>query len=291
MEALEGKALPKSARVQIQVVLYRSARWLPQLMTGLRHLIPPAGGFSVALWDNDPLPETEAAVAAAAAGLATTYTASPQGNVGFGTAHNALAARAESEYLLLLNPDALPQYDCLEQLVAAAERDPGAALIEAAQFPVEHPKAYDPASLETDWCSAACLLVRRLAFRELGGFDQALFLYCEDVDLSWRAWLAGWRCLYVPSARCLHITESQDLAKDRSAETFHSHLGHLYLRRKYFGQEAVAEYQAALREHLAPAALAEILERFSALPQDRVDRADNSHIMLAPGEVYAQRRW
>ena len=281
------------ARVQVQVVLHHSQRWLPQLMAGLGQLAPIEGGLAVAFWDNDPTMGSAAAQLAVGLSPSFVYLPSPQGNIGFGAAHNALAERApaECEYLLLLNPDAVPQYDCLQQLLATAERDPKAALIEAAQFPIEHPKAYDPASLETNWCTAACVLVRKQAFLELGGFDPGLFLYCEDVDLSWRAWLAGWHCLYVLGARCLHVTEAQDLAKDRSAEAFHSHVGHLYLRRKYFGEEAVAEYQGALREHLAPSAVEQILARFAALPQARVGRGDDPHIVLTPGEVYAQRRW
>ncbi len=291
VEAVAGSSGVEPARVQIQVVLYRSGRWLPRLLTGLRHLLPTTGGFTVSFWDNSPEAEAESAVANS--GLNATYHPSPSGNIGFGAAHNQMAARAADpcEYLLLLNPDAVPHYDCLRELVTVAEREPRAALVEAAQFPIEHPKSYDPATLETDWCSAACLLVRRPHFLELGGFDPALFLYCEDVDLSWRAWLGGWRCLYVPSARCLHVTEGQDLTKDRSAEGFPSHLGHLYLRRKYFGEAAVEEYRGALEERLAPTLVGRILEEFGRLPQTKLERSGNPHIMLTPGEIYAQRRW
>jgi N-acetylglucosaminyl-diphospho-decaprenol L-rhamnosyltransferase len=185
----------------------------------------------------------------------------------------------------------VPHYDCLERLVAAAERDTRAALIEAAQFPIEHPKAYDPVTLETNWCSAACLLIRRDAFLELGGFDEGLFLYCEDVDLSWRAWLAGWRCLYVQGARCLHVTEDQDLAKARSAELLHSAVGHLYLRRKCFGDEAAVEYREELRQHLAPRAVEEILALFDGLPRTTVDGGQDPHIVLQPEGIYAATRW
>ena len=287
-----GAAGTQSARVQVQVVLYRSERWVPQLLAGLRHLTAPPGGLRVALWDNEPRPGTASAVADAGT-AGTIYQVSPAGNVGFGAAHNALAAQAPDgcEYLLVLNPDAVPHYDCLERLVGVAESDPRAALIEAAQFPIAHPKAYDPASRETNWCSAACLLIRRSAFLELGGFDEALFLYCEDVDLSWRAWLAGWRCLYVPEARCLHVTEGQDLAKDRSQEVFHSHLGHLYLRRKYFGEEAAAEYAQQLRARLAPSLADRVLERLTSMPVPQTSAARDPHIILHSGEVYAERRW
>lgn len=284
--------LVESARVQGQVVLYQSQRWLPKLMAGLRQLVVPPGGLRLAIWDNDPQPGTADVIAEMGGGMAT-YHPSSTGNLGFGAAHNALAALAppECEYLLLLNPDAVPHYDCLARLVEVGDRSPAAALIEAAQFPIEHPKAYDPDTRETNWSSAACLLVRRSAFLELGGFDEAIFLYGEDVDLSWRAWLAGWRCLYVPEARCVHVTEDQDLVKDRSKEVLNSHLGHLYLRRKYFGTQAAAAYEEQLSSHLAPSLLTQIRERLGAMPDGEVPHAENPHITLLGGEVYAERRW
>jgi GT2 family glycosyltransferase len=53
-------------------------------------------------------------------------------------------------------------------------------------------------------CGGACLFNGR-ALRELGGFDEDFFCYHEDVDWSLRAWLAGWRVLYVPGSRMYHL--------------------------------------------------------------------------------------
>jgi len=56
-----------------------------------------------------------------------------------------------------------------------------------------------------DWVSGSCMLVRRNAFEELGGFDESYFMYGEDVDLCWRAHRAGWRVAYVPGACVTHV--------------------------------------------------------------------------------------
>ena len=52
--------------------------------------------------------------------------------------------------------------------------------------------------------SGAAFAITRKLFEALGGFDEAMFLYMEDVDLSWRARLAGWECRYVPSSIVNH---------------------------------------------------------------------------------------
>jgi GT2 family glycosyltransferase len=58
--------------------------------------------------------------------------------------------------------------------------------------------------METASVSGAALMIRRSAWDALGGFDQQIFLYWEDTDLCWRAWLSGMRVLYIPSALIYH---------------------------------------------------------------------------------------
>jgi GT2 family glycosyltransferase len=52
--------------------------------------------------------------------------------------------------------------------------------------------------------SAASMIMPRSIFLALGGFDAEFFAYFEDVDLCWRAWLAGYRVMFVPSSRVYH---------------------------------------------------------------------------------------
>jgi GT2 family glycosyltransferase len=65
---------------------------------------------------------------------------------------------------------------------------------------------------DVDWVMGACMLIRRAAFDEVGGFDEGYFLYWEDADLCHRLRARGARILYVPSARVRH-------AGARSAES------------------------------------------------------------------------
>ena len=61
-----------------------------------------------------------------------------------------------------------------------------------------------PSERPVGWLSGSCLLVRRAAFDEVGGFDERYFMYMEDVDLGDRLGKAGWLNVYVPSAEVLH---------------------------------------------------------------------------------------
>jgi GT2 family glycosyltransferase len=65
--------------------------------------------------------------------------------------------------------------------------------------------------------SAACMLARRSFFEKLGGFDGRLPLGYEDVEICWRAWIQGWKTVYVPTAICWHRVGSSG----RSVEGMH----------------------------------------------------------------------
>ncbi|KAA8968254.1 glycosyltransferase family 2 protein [Mycobacterium sp.] len=61
-----------------------------------------------------------------------------------------------------------------------------------------------PSERPVGWLSGSCLLVRRAAFEQVGGFDERYYMYMEDVDLGDRLGKAGWLNVYVPSAEVLH---------------------------------------------------------------------------------------
>jgi N-acetylglucosaminyl-diphospho-decaprenol L-rhamnosyltransferase len=59
--------------------------------------------------------------------------------------------------------------------------------------------------VEADWISGSCFLARRSALEELGGFDEAYFMYLEDTDLCWRAHHAGWGVGFTGAAAVTHV--------------------------------------------------------------------------------------
>lgn len=283
----------RPVRVGVQVVLHQSGMHLPRLLRALQLLDTADLALTVRVLNNSPGDGCGEVARSAAGRLEVSYLESPRGNIGFGAGHNLLAEDAGDEaFLLLVNPDALPFHDCLQRLVAAAGERPDAGLIEAAQFPLEHQKTYDGVTGVTDWCCATCLLVRVDPFRGLGGFDERLFLYCEDVDLSWRMWATGGECIYVPSAKCIHVSQEEAIGKDRSAELHHMALGDLYLRRKWFDEHDVDEHVHHLEVWFGERIAQQLRAELDAIGAPPTAPPRPPQAVLMPDHInYAPARW
>jgi GT2 family glycosyltransferase len=171
-----------------------------------------------------------------------TYAHFPE-NLGHGGAHNRLYRdAAATDAVLILNPDTCPAPTLLIDLLESLGDSVG--IVEARQLPLEHQKDYDHLTGDTSWASGACSLVRREVFEAIGGFDDdAFFLYCDDVDFSWRARLAGFRVVYEPRATCFHDKKLSAEAKELPSDTevLHSGLAGLLLATKYSRPDLVEE--------------------------------------------------
>jgi GT2 family glycosyltransferase len=158
-------------------------------------------------------------------------------NLGFGRACNLGVRESTGEHILFLNPDAWVDPSCIDHLRRAMQSDPrigwaaprlfypdgrrqfiwaptvgvvGEALrllrnrFERRQW--SHgllPRALRALG-DPGWYTAACALLRRRAWDEVGGFDPGFFLYFEDADLGLRLRQAGWRLAQVAEARAYH---------------------------------------------------------------------------------------
>ncbi|TFC44955.1 glycosyltransferase family 2 protein [Cryobacterium sp. TmT2-59] len=163
-------------------------------------------------------------------------------NLGSAAGHNALAPKAVSDLILILNPDAVVAPDAVEALARVVVGSVGIA--EARQVPLEHPKDYEVATGNTSWASTACALTPRLAFDRVHGFDsKTFFLYCDDVDYSWQLRLAGYRVVYEPAARVFHdkrLTVTADWPAS-SAEVYFSAEAAIFLAHKYSRPDLVSK--------------------------------------------------
>ena len=119
----------------------------------------------------------------------------PIGNVGFGAGHNHLmraAFGAGAALYVAINPDGALHPDAITALVQMVMRTRGKALVEALQFPSEHPKPYDSGTFDTPWVSGACLAIPKGAFEDLGGFRRRVLHVlrgCRPVMACSRSWI------------------------------------------------------------------------------------------------------
>lgn len=149
-------------------------------------------------------------------------------NLGFGGGNNLGVRWASGDYLAFLNPDTVVTPGWLTALVEALEADPTIGLATSQILLMGDPERINacgndihctgltlcrgmgldhttmPDSTEVSAVSGAAFLIRREVFESLGGFDEPFFLYMEDTDLSLRARLAGYRCVYVPTSVVYH---------------------------------------------------------------------------------------
>ena len=151
-------------------------------------------------------------------------------NTGFARGNNiGVRHCAGTEFIALLNPDAFPAPDWLEQLLAAAHGFPAAGAFGSHLVDARDHSRSDGTGDAYHWCGrafrrdhgalvdasqrpaapifspcAAAALYRRSAWEQAGGFDEDFFCYLEDVDLGFRMRLFGWEARHVPAALCYH---------------------------------------------------------------------------------------
>jgi GT2 family glycosyltransferase len=121
-------------------------------------------------------------------------------NIGFAAGANAAAAMGSDPILCFVNPDGRLQDGALEALERALD-DPTVVAAEASQGP--HWDRQPDARGNLDWLAGACFVVRREAFERVGGFDERLFMYAEDIDLSYKLAKIG-QLRFVPDAHFEH---------------------------------------------------------------------------------------
>jgi hypothetical protein len=191
-------------------------------------------------------------------------------NLGHGGGHNRLLAEhATEDATLLVNPDTYLSPWLLTELLEGLA-DPATAVVEARQLPFEHPKHYDPQTGLTGWASGACSLARTTALVEVGGFDaDAFFLHGDDVDLSWRIRLAGYRIRHRPAAVVFHDKALRGgVVAQSTAERVYSAEAAIMLGWKWSRPDVVAHWSRWFAASGDPA-YQEAARRFQARVEER----------------------
>jgi GT2 family glycosyltransferase len=150
-------------------------------------------------------------------------------NLGLTGGNNAGFRAAHGEILISLNNDTESDPRFVEALVEAVREHPQAGIVAAKMRLFDRRDVLhsagdgyrldgipfsrgvwqrDEGQFDTaGWIFGGCggaVAYRRAMLDDVGLFDESFFMYCEDVDLNWRAQLAGWRCWYTPEAVVYH---------------------------------------------------------------------------------------
>jgi GT2 family glycosyltransferase len=136
-----------------------------------------------------------------------TYRIKSEGNIGYTAAMNLLIKSAYTDSTISsfqsANPDGAFHPYFFKYMIPFIKKFPD-SIIESSQFPEEHPKTFDPFTLDTSWASGAASNYSRKIIDEVGFLDENFFMYCEDVDYSWRARLLGFSVKHCPNAKYGH---------------------------------------------------------------------------------------
>jgi GT2 family glycosyltransferase len=233
-------ALPKAVRVSVVVVVYESGPTLAECLAAMS--AQTWRDYEIILVDNASSDRTAQAAAKADPAIRLIENGS---NLGFAAAVNQGAREAHGDWLAFLNPDAFAEPEWLARLVAATETNPGVHCFTSRQLMADDPTKLDglgdvmalagypfrggythpdPGVMEPGWVFSACggaMLIDRELFLKLGGFDERLFCYCEDVDLGYRLRLVGEPTLLVPDAVVRHVGSASTGGRRSDFAVFH----------------------------------------------------------------------
>jgi GT2 family glycosyltransferase len=218
---------------------------------------------------------------------------SKQPNYGFGKGHNEIYRKNKNEYkdlFVILNPDSFLMYDTITQMIKYIEsaKDSNWGLLEMEQFPNEHPKYYDPITLETPWASGSGLVINIEAFESVSMFDENIFMYGEDVDLSASMKKNNYKVLHMPECKFVHLTTDTDISEPSDFVFNHKQAAELYIRYKHGSEEDLETFDSILKANKRN--YNKIKSMYKSMIDDNVERSTLKGF-ISPNQDYTKFRW
>ncbi len=177
-------------------------------------------------------------------------------NTGFCKAVNAGVKASETPYVILLNNDTVPDKDFVRELIKGLDDnadvfscascmltkqdetilDGAGDLYSALGWAFARGKDKKAADYEKQAdifsACAGAAIYRTEVFKSLGMLDEQHFAYLEDMDLGWRARLHGWRSIYIPSAKVVHLGSGTTGSRHNDFKVRLSARNNIYMIRK-----------------------------------------------------------
>ncbi len=251
---------------------------------------------------------------------------------GFSQGCNQGIRRAQSQWILLLNDDAVLLPGCVDMLLQVGEKSPDIGAVQPKVLSAAAPENFDAAGaaggfidryghpfargrlfhcVEEDrgqydteidlfWGAGVCLLIRKRCLDQVGNLDEFFFAHMEEIDFCWRMALVGWRTVFAPKARTLHVGGAT-LARGSARKIFLNHRNGLWMMIKNLSARSlvrVLPFRAILdlaaiafhllngRPKIAAAVLAALGAAVIGLPQVMTSRFKVQKLRTVPdGEL------
>lgn len=269
--------------VSVIIPNYNGLRFLPVCLDALRAQTYPAALTEIILVDDASTDESVPFVRAHYPEVQVVQLAR---NSGLAAGCNAGARAARGELLVMLNNDTEAEPGWLAALVETAQANPAAGAIASKMLLFDRrdtlhnagdlmgadgiPRNRGVWELDTGQyddqpeifggCGGG-VMYRRAAWEGVGGFDERLFMYLEDVDLAWRLQLTGWRAVFAPAARLYHHLSATGggvlasyyvgrntiwvIAKDMPGPLIRRHLGRIVAAQVRITRDALRAWRGA----------------------------------------------
>ncbi|WP_071873423.1 glycosyltransferase family 2 protein [Atopomonas hussainii] len=211
----------------VSIVNYKTPQLVIECINSLKRFAPRLASMRVIVVDNASADDSLALIGAAHSDVQLIDAGD---NLGFAAGNNLALQDCESDYVLLLNSDALVDDGSLDHLLQVMQNNPQVGAVSARvvnaddgqdqDYPARFPSLLemfrralsgpqfpahgqqDPVVMER--LHGACMLIRSKLLNSVGLLDDGFFMYDEDVDWCVRARQQGWQLWLIPQARVLH---------------------------------------------------------------------------------------
>jgi GT2 family glycosyltransferase len=250
------------AELSAIIVTHNSAAHVERCLLALSAGMPADGSWEAIVVDNASGDETTAIVGERFPWVKLIRL---ERNRGLAHGNNTGIRESRGRYLLVLNPDVSVSPDGADRMMRFLDEGPGIGALGCRLLYPDGRLQYSCRSFPTpltvavrrsflgrvgptagvlrrhlmmdvdhsevrpvDWVLGACLMVRRAALEDVGGFDESYRLYCEDVDLCFRLWERGWEVVYYPEVEAEHAYARESARRWASRRAF-EHLRSMWI--------------------------------------------------------------
>lgn len=206
--------------VSIVIVNYNSAGWLAKCLKSIKAQTI-FNQIETIVVDNQSRDDSLAEARRLLADFPSACIVQNKENLGFCRGNNTGAHAASGKYIFFLNPDAWIEADCMEYLITETEKAGAVASTPWVlnytdnthqdlgfwgfdTFGLCSPSSPRGKTTEIFSPTGCSYLIAANIFKQVGMFDNEFFMYSEEVDLSWRVWIAGKKIIGVPAAHAHH---------------------------------------------------------------------------------------